>query len=120
MKTKICPKLYSAPLPTYIFHLQVKVTDVAFLCLRFVLDFFEIPIIQCVCSMQLVFDMMIDICAQFYSVPHPPMHVTYRLMSQTSIFVLFQMFKILNHPNLLFSLVSHENILDGSKVTELT
>ena len=41
-------------------------------------------IIQCVCSVRLMFDMMIDVGLKFYSVPPLTMHVTYRSRSQTN------------------------------------
>ena len=39
MKIAVCPKLYSAPPPTHVFDLQVKVTDFDFLCSSFMLKF---------------------------------------------------------------------------------
>ena len=70
MKKDVCQKLY-----------LVKVTDFDFY-VKFCVKVFEIPIYdQCVCSVGLMFGMMIDTCPKFYSVPPPPMRVTYRLMS---------------------------------------
>ena len=46
-------------------------------------------IIQCVCSVELMFGMIINIGPKFYSVPSPPMGVTYRSRSQALIVVCF-------------------------------
>ena len=49
---------------------------------------FEVPIYsQCVCSVGLMFGMMIYIGPKFYSVPPPPICVTYRSRSLTLIFI---------------------------------
>ena len=39
LKIDVCPKLYSAPSPTHVFDLKVKVTDFDFLCPSFGLKF---------------------------------------------------------------------------------
>ena len=76
------------------------------------LIFLDPYIIQCACSVGLMFGMMIDIGSKFYSVPPPPTRVAYRSRSQTLIFVvLCSIFKILQHLNLLFSLVNMSNTL---------
>ena len=56
--------------------------------LKFCVSVFEIPVYNpCVCSVGLMFGMMIDIGPKFYCVPHPPIYVNYRSRSQTLIFV---------------------------------
>ena len=71
MMIDVCPKLYSAPIRTHVFDL------------KFFVKVFEIPIYnQCVRSFGLVFGMTIDIGPKFYSLPPPPMRVTYRSRSK--------------------------------------
>ena len=64
---------------------------------------------QCVCSVGLMFGMMIDCGPKFYSVPPSHVHMTYRSRSQNLIFWLkfcVEVIKILHHPHLWFSLVN--------------
>ena len=81
IKIGVCPKLYSAPTPTHVFALQIKVTDFDYLCESFLLDLFK-PLYNSMCVFQL-FGVWYDdrYWSNILFCTNPPMRMTYRSRS---------------------------------------